>query len=464
MTPRSPERIPEGENRQDRFRLLTGFLEWAHVDRAVGFALLAKAWQVMAAPVTILLIAAYLTPELQGFYYTFYSLLALQAFVELGLYTVIILIASHEWAHLELDPSGRLAGAADAMSRLISLGRLAFKWYAIASAGLMVVVGAAGYLFLSRASTPDVTWQAPWIIFVAISALLLWVLPFVSLLEGCNQLVTINRFRVSQVVLSSCALWLTLALGGGLWAVVASAATSLIRDIYLLLVQYRAFFKPFFEPPSGSHVDWKSEVWPLQWKFAVYSVLGYFSSYLYGPVIFYYYGPAAAGRIGMTWTLVLHLTAISWAWVSTKVPRFGVLIEKRDYPTLDRLFFVTTAVTTVLMTAGGFALWWLVLILDRVGHPLAERVLGPTPTALLVAGAVLMHVTRCQSSYMRAHKEEPGFVFAVVSYTAIGFLVWLLGSRYGPMGAVLAFTLVQVVFVVGWTLIWQRNRRRWQGE
>ncbi len=55
------------------------------IDRAVFYGILTRAWQFLAAPVTLLLIASRFSPEQQGFYYTMGSLLALQVFFELGL-------------------------------------------------------------------------------------------------------------------------------------------------------------------------------------------------------------------------------------------------------------------------------------------------------------------------------------------------------------------------------------------
>ncbi|MBT6902530.1 MAG: hypothetical protein HOA32_16150, partial [Nitrospina sp.] len=83
--------------------VLIKFLRWIEVDRAVAFAILVKVWSLFAGPVTLYLISIYLSPEIQGFYYTFLSLIALQSFVELGFYIVITQFASHEWASLELD-------------------------------------------------------------------------------------------------------------------------------------------------------------------------------------------------------------------------------------------------------------------------------------------------------------------------------------------------------------------------
>src|SRR3990172_2856854 len=76
------------------------------VDRAVSFGLLRRGWNFCSEPVTAILIATKFTPELQGYYYTFATILALQVFVELGLGTVIVQFASHEWSKLNLDKSG----------------------------------------------------------------------------------------------------------------------------------------------------------------------------------------------------------------------------------------------------------------------------------------------------------------------------------------------------------------------
>ncbi|MBA3016726.1 MAG: hypothetical protein FP811_00965, partial [Desulfobacteraceae bacterium] len=104
---------------------LRHFLRRLEVDRAVFFGLLTRIWQICAGPVTAILIATRFTPELQGYYYTFASLLALQIFVELGLGTVIIQFASHEWSKLGFDSSGQIVGDSTALSRLKGIASIA---------------------------------------------------------------------------------------------------------------------------------------------------------------------------------------------------------------------------------------------------------------------------------------------------------------------------------------------------
>ena len=142
--------------------LLRRLMRWAEVDRAVFFGILTKIWGLGSGAVTVLLIASRFTPAVQGYYYTFSSLLAVQVFVELGLGTVIIQFASHEWSKLGLDEHRRIVGAPDALSRLISLGRVASKWYIIGGGIVAVGVGCAGYIFFSQSPRPGIEWMTPW--------------------------------------------------------------------------------------------------------------------------------------------------------------------------------------------------------------------------------------------------------------------------------------------------------------
>lgn len=438
------------------------WLHRAEVDQAVMFGVMARIWQLLTGPISLLLIARYLTPELQGFYYTFGSLIALQSFVELALYLVIINVASHEWAHLRLDEEGRIAGNEKALSRLVSLGRFIFKWYAAASALFVVGVGIAGYIFFSQETYSGIIWQGPWLTLLILTGLLLWALPFNSLLEGCNQVVAIQKFRFNQAVLSSLALWLTLGLGGGLWAVAVSAAVNVLRDMCLLGWQYRRFFKVFFKPASGPRICWKTEILPMQWRLALSGMVSYFAFSLYNPVMFHYHGAAVAGQMGMTLMIMMAVQSVALMWVHTKVPRFGMLIAKKDYVGLDRFWFRTSLVSLAVASSGSGAAWLLVYGLNALNFPLAERILPPLPTGLFLLGAIFMQISQCQTAYLRAHKQEPIMVMSVTCALLIGLLVWLLGSRFGPVGAAISYLGVVAGLIVPWeTYIWFRCRAEW---
>jgi O-antigen/teichoic acid export membrane protein len=442
--------------------VLIKFLRWIEVDRAVAFAILVKVWSLFAGPVTLYLISIYLSPEIQGFYYTFLSLIALQSFVELGFYIVITQFASHEWASLELDHDRRIRGDPPALSRLIGLGRLVFKWYAGASAIFVLLVGTGGYVFLAQSSDPGIIWVQPWFVLVLLSGLQLWMLPFISLLEGCNQVKTINCFRLIQGVVSACALWLTMYLGMGLWMVIVSSTMVLVLSLFLLLVYYRNFFEPFFNFTGSNSIHWREEIWPMQWRLAIAGLLNYFTCSLYTPVIFHYHGSAAAGRMGMTWHLLVALSSLAMAWVATKVPRYGILISQKKFVELDRLFFRASSVSLIVIGSGALILWILIYGLNQAHYPIAERLLEPLPVGLFCIGIVLGQVSQCQSAYLRAHKKEPFLILNIIYSLTNGLMVWGFGKQWGALGASIGYlAAMSLICIPMGTVIWYRCRLKW---
>ncbi len=433
-------------------------LKWFEIDRAIIFVLLARGWQLLAGPTSILLIANYMTPGAQGFYYTFGSLLALQSFVELGFSLVVINVSSHEWAYLRLDDAGFIVGEPEALSRLISLGRLVYWWYALAGLIFTLGVSIAGYLFFSQESHLGINWQMPWFSLVILTGLLLWVLPFNVLLEGCNQVAAVNRFRLGQAILNNIALWIMIAAGGHLWSLVVAAGVKLGVNLYFLLIQYRNFFSLFFQPPADSKMVWRTEIWPMQWRLGLSTFTEYFAFALYNIVMFQYYGAIVAGQMGITRQMVLSLELMSMAWVQTKVARFGMLIAQKEYTQLDRFWLRISLVSLVIISIGGGAGWLLVYLLNVSVIPLAERMLPPWPTAIFLLASVIMHIPKSQIIYLRAHKQEPTMRMGITTHLATGLLVWLLGSRFGPIGASWAYLLISVVFFSWTTRIWFRFR------
>ena len=165
------------------------------VDRAVFYAIAARGWQFFAGPVTIVLIAKYFSPPVQGYYYTFWSLIALQMFFDLSFYVVIVNVASHEWQKLRLDCDKRIIGDPAALSRLVSLGRLTVLWYTVAGLLFAGGVGVGGLAFFAAAKEQAPGWQSPWLVLVALSGVVLATTPLLGILEGCNQVVAVYRLQ-----------------------------------------------------------------------------------------------------------------------------------------------------------------------------------------------------------------------------------------------------------------------------
>src|SRR5439155_906600 len=83
-------------------------------------------------------------------------------------------------------------------------------------------------------------------------------------------------------------------------------------------------------------INWREEIWPMQWRLGVQGLVSYFACSLSTPVVFYYHDAEKAGRVGMTWQVVSGLQALALTWIQVFVPRFGRLIAYNQFGVVAR--------------------------------------------------------------------------------------------------------------------------------
>ncbi|MEW6419822.1 MAG: hypothetical protein AB1480_17195 [Nitrospirota bacterium] len=446
--------------------VLNRLLNRLEVDRAVSFGILAKIWGIGAGPVTAILIAIKFTPELQGYYYTFATILALQVFVELGLGTVIIQFASHEWSQLGLDKSGQIIGDRNALSRLVSLTGVASKWYSIGGIIAIFGLGAGGYVFFSGSPNSTVNWVAPWFLLCLLTGIDICLVPIWSLLEGCNQVARLYTYRFIQGVLTSLSVWIAILLGARLWTVPVASTVSLFCTVIFLRSRYWPFLKTLlFSNTTGPRISWRTDILPMQWRIALSWISGYFVFSLFTPVLFKFHGPVVAGQMGMTWSLIGTIGAISTSWISPKVPRFGMLIAQKKYEELDHLFWRITKIVIGITILIVFAIWFLVYMLNTLDFHLAKRLaarlLPPVPTGLFLSAQIFLIASLPFSSYLRAHKKEPLMFLSVLAGILTGLSTLILGKYYSATGMAIGYLSINMLLIPFVFLIWYRCRAVW---
>ncbi len=438
------------------------FLKWIGVDRAVAYFILDKVWRLFAGLTTMLMISHFLSPEAQGFYFTFISLLALQAFVELGFSLVITPFASHEWVSLSWDGKGSIRGEEKALSRLVSLGQLVVKWYVCASLLLVSFVSLAGFYFFSQQPDSGIGWQEPWFVAVFLAGVQLCYLPFYSILEGCQQIKNAYLFRLIKAVFGSLAIWLVMYFGGSLWMVATTIGVGVIIDSILVFGRYRGFFRTFISVKPTEKIDWRDEIFPMQWRIALGAIATYFRMSIFTPIIFHYHGSVAAGKFGMTWQAIEVLGTLAHAWIFPKVPRYSIMIAQKKYAELDRYFLRNSIISVMVVLIGAVIGLLLIYGLNEIGHHLAQRLLPPFPTAVLFLAATLIQIPNCMSSYLRCHKKDPLLGVQMGFGLSCGLSVWLLGSQYGPLGLALGFLGTVSLVLLPWeSIVFYRCRKEW---
>jgi O-antigen/teichoic acid export membrane protein len=435
------------------------------VNRAVFFGVLSKTWFAVGGAVTLFLIAFKFNSEMQGYYFTFYSLLSLQLFVELGLTAVIINFSSHEWSKLSIDDNGKIVGDNEAFSRLKSLVKIVFRWYRIGAVLLLFIMGIAGYFFFSSSGSSSVSWLMPWLLLCLATAINLSILPSFSILEGCNQVANVYFYRFIQEVVRSISTWIIILLGGGLWALSGSSFAIIIWAIFFLYKRYYSFFRSLFTEIKGPSLRWWEEVWPMQWRIAVSWLSGYFIYPFFTPVLFRFKGAIVAGQMGMSLSMVMALTMISSMWIITKAPTFGMLIAKKEYKKLDKLVLQAGAAAVLAACGGSIVLLSFIAIIYKTGYPLAERFLPFWPSFFLLVSVILMQISLAMSTYLRAHKKEPFMGLSLISALMTTLFVLLTVGKWGALGISISHFMIMLFFVIPYAFFtFFRCRSEWHSD
>jgi O-antigen/teichoic acid export membrane protein len=458
-----PEVAPLQSNASTIARIRHWTRHFLGIDRAIGFTVLARFWSSAAGLVTIALIARFLSPAEQGYYYTFGSLVALQIVFELGFSFVILQMASHERAQLSISIDYELTGDPIAHARLASVIQKSVRWYSVAAVLMAATLLPAGLYFFSTHSHAGqtVSWILPWCSSALMAALNFQIDPFLSFLEGCGYVPEVARLRLMQSATGSLLAWAALITHHGLFApsmmLLGMALASLVwlsgkRKLLLGLLRHQT------EP---HRIRWNQEVWPFQWRIAVSWFCGYFLFWLFNPVLFAFRGPVEAGQMGMSLSLANAIQAIAVSWISTKSAPFGTLIARKEYHRLDHTFFQALKQSFAVSLAGALTAWIGCIYLNLRHFSFAQRLLDPLSLGILLLYMIVNVVISAEAYYLRAHKQEVFFVNSVVGAMAVTVCAFIFGRRYGATGIVVSTCLLNCGGLLWATHKFRNYRRLW---
>jgi hypothetical protein len=463
-------KITDGNSREIFSRSLRSRLKhWIGLDRAIAFTVLARFWSATAGVVTVLLITRFLTPNEQGYYYTFSSLVALQIVFELGFSFVILQLAAHERAQLTFLSDGSVAGNAISHSRLASVLQKSIRWYSVAAILMALTLLPAGlYFFASHqhAGIP-VAWKLPWCLLVIAASLTFQLDPIFSFLEGCGWIPEVARMRLGQAMLGSILAWTALATHHGLFSpAMLILGQAVVGSTFLLRSPRRKLLKSLLLHKVGEHfIGWRREIWPFQWRIAISWLCGYFIFQLFNPVLFAYQGPVAAGRMGMSLSIASSIGAVAVAWMNTKASPFGNLVARGEIAALDTLFFRTLWQSTALLAAGATAFFLALLVVSHWFPRFSMRVLPPWAFALLLLTTIMSHIVFSEALYLRAHKREPFLMQAVLVAILLGTATFLLGKFWGANAVTVGYFFIGGIFgLASGTYIFITKKREWHGQ
>jgi O-antigen/teichoic acid export membrane protein len=441
------------------------FFTESGVDRAVLYTVLSRLIQGIGGLVAILLISIFLTKEEQGYYVTFGSILAIQVFLELGLSSIITQFVAHEMAELDSDLFLINDGSSVNLSRLASLLRFFCKWFLISAFILFFLLSVCGFLFFSTfgSSSDNSSWFFPWIILSISTTLLFFLSPFLFFLEGMGKVAQVAKIKLIQQIVQTFILFTSLAGGLKLFsAPIANVCSLLIIPIFIYYSGNLKLFIKIWKSLGKSVVDYRREIFPMQWKIGVSWISGYFMYQLFNPIIFASEGAAVAGQMGVTLAVLNGILTMSLSWVNTKVSLFSTLIVKKQFEKLDNVFNSTIrqAGLANLILLSFFVL--SVSVMKKHEIEIGNRFLPIFPTFLLALTTLINLYISSVGIYLRCHKEEPLLIFSLVMAVLTAMSTIYLGVNYGVFGISLGYSALTVFVSYIWvSIIFKRKKLLW---
>ena len=432
------------------------------VDRAIGLTILGRCFTLPAGVVTIMLISRLMSPIEQGYYYSIWSLWALQTVFELGFSFVILQVAAHERASLSIRADGVLQGDIRSISRLAGLLRTVQRWYLVAALIMVTILLVWGFRFFNMRPSVGVHWQWPWILTVLAAGLMFQIGPTISFLEGCGYVSDVAGQRLIQSVASYLVGWIAIISRHGLYAPGCMVAAECVTGFAFFYRHRRLLLQLLRERSIGYDISWRNEILPFQWRVALTWLTAYIPNILFAPLLFSIRGPVEAGKMGLSMNIALSLGFISLSWMTTKAAPFGSLVARGQELELDRLFFRTLRQSFVLVGIGAAAIFFGAQIIDWYLPSIGNRMLPQAAFFFLLLTTVCNHLVQSESLYMRSHKQEPFMYQSLAIALLLAACSWFGAKSAGSLGLAMAYFICSgVIASVSGTIIFRRKRRVW---
>ena len=443
--------LPAGSSESQRNKRLAFLSHTLGFTWAILISVGGRLCNALLVPVTLGFITHALTPEQQGFYYTFSSVFALQSFLELGFLSCISHVASHHNRADVADPGGNH----HEIRLLIGYGFL----YAVGIALLaFIFVGGIGWFFIRSGKTDVAFAFFPWCAFVSVSCLNICISPVMAILDGCNKVLFTSTMRMIGMLANGIGLCIALYQGFGLYSLAIGIGASVLITSLGLLFKFTHLLTGWWREVGAAVTRWHRVILPFQGKIAVSTVCSYLLGTLFTPILYRFSSAEAAGRFGMSLQLLNSIGAIALVWTTTKTGIYGSLAQQKDYVVLERLFTRTTLQSAIFAFLGVLGLllaYWVAS--DRFAF--FSRMLPWHEVAVLGWPVIVIQFTVAFSSLSRAFGQERLLVAGIFHTIIHVTLLLVLIPAFAETGAV--WTQV-ISYTFGWgcaVAIYRRFRR-----
>lgn len=414
------------------------------------YVTLNQLWRFISGPVFLVLIPLYLTPEVQGYWYTIASLSALAVFADMGFSTILLQFAAHEFGSLNFNKRRIAEGDEKNLERLATLFHFAMRWTIKIAIIVFPIILVVGYIILNQNET-DVEWLLPWVLYGLASTIAFIASMLLSFIEGCNSVGEAHRIRLFIAVVAGLVTMYFLVSGKDLFALAYSAVISGMLTLALAIYRYKAFIYQLYQTSKKSNYNWSVEIFPLMWRYSISWVSGYFMLQIFTPIAFFYYGPVEAGAVGFSLGVIMAIFGISNIWMILITPKINMHIFDKDRLMINKMFYKHLLLSIATYSFGVLFLFFVISFTGNLFQFL-DRLVDPFSLLVLSIAWMLQLIVNSLAIYIRAHKKEPLLVVAVISAIYISVTTLLIATTL-PVHYYFFGFLTSYIFAFPWVYI-----------
>lgn len=415
----------------------------------VGYTTVNQLWKLFSGILLLILVPLHLTPEAQGYWYTFISLAALVFFADMGFSTISLQFAAHEFAHLKFL-NKIIVGDELRINRLASLWKFSKRFSIAMALVVMPLILIYGYIVLNKNSS-IVDWKLPWLLY-SIASIFVFINGMIfSFIEGCDSVGEVQKIRFQMSFITVITTVILLLLNAEIFSLSLSLLVGAVSGTVIVFIRFRKMLSQLNSVSNTSNYSWWIEVKPLIWRYAVSWTCGYFIFSIFTPIAFIYFGVIEAGKVGFSISVCTAIFSVSNIWIITITPKINMLIARRQYAELNILFKrnLFLSIWTYIISAS--TLFIGIAFLGR-HFPFVDRLLSPFSLGAVAMAWFLQIVISACAVYMRAHKEEPLMIYSIVSAIYIGITTVVL-AKFFPKEFYFFGFLSSYLFAAPWVIL-----------
>jgi len=421
------------------------------------FTALNQLWKLISGPLLLLVVPLYLTPEEQGYWYTFSSLAALAIMADLGFSTIILQFAAHEFAYLSFDKKNNIVGNEFHLKKLATFFIFCLKWATCIVLIVFPIILCIGFYLLSQQQTA-MQWHIPWLLYGIASGLMFLNSSILFFLEGCSSVARIQKLRLKVSIVMTLFMFGGLIFQFKLYALSLSLLGGALCSFGLIYRSFGITIKQLIAVSKTYTYSWKKEFLSLIWRYAISWASGYFIFQIYTPLTFQIHGAIAAGKVGISIALWTAVFSLANTWISAIIPKLNIYIEKKEWKLLDKVFY-KNLLLSIMTFSIGVIIVFLVIHIFKGRLAIIDRFVSNISMMFLAINWFLQIIINTLAVYLRAHKEEPLVLFSFSSALYISVTTFLC-IVYLPIDYLFVGYFSSYLFALPWIFsIFNKKRK-----